>query len=130
MSEKLDFGEPLRMVHEPFSSEPPEWHDRRGKPIDGRQDIFARMFTCTNACAGMADPVTELAQLRARVAELEASRARLAASVRAADNVKVCMESLGGDANTADLLVFYCLAKEANDQYDAARADLTAADLA
>ena len=79
---------------------------------------------------GRSDPVTELAQLRARVAELEASRARLAASVRAADNVKVCVENLGGDANTADLLVFYCLAKEANDQYDAARAALTEADLA
>ena len=72
----------------------------------------------------------EIAALRARVAELEASRARLAASVRAADNVKVCLENLGGDANTADLLVFYCLAKEANDQYDAARAALTEADLA
>lgn len=74
--------------------------------------------------------MTEAQGLRARVAELEASRARLAASVRAADNVKVCMENLGGDANTADLLVFYCLAKEANDQYDAARAALTEADLA
>lgn len=36
-----------------------------------------RIVACVNACAGMADPATELTAIRARVAEMESENKRL-----------------------------------------------------
>lgn len=66
-----DYGEPWTM-REVFHECP--YADRDGLPLGDELEHRARIITCVNACAGMADPVAEIAAMRSRIAELEAAQ--------------------------------------------------------